>query len=167
MRNWAKTRTAKGNPMTQTTQAYSPGDWIVHRLRGVGQIEGTEVMDIGGGENTYYRIQTNDSMFWLPQEKLNDDWLRPLASPAEIKEALDVLSHSPSVMDSDPIERKNRIKQVKQDFSTIVIAEILRDLWAHNKEKKQVSQTDMEALRYFMNFFLAVWLLVVNCSQAL
>jgi RNA polymerase-interacting CarD/CdnL/TRCF family regulator len=143
--------------MTKKTQAYSPGDWIVHRLRGVGQIEGTEVMDIGGGENTYYRIQTQDSMFWLPQEKLNADWLRPLASPAEIQQALEVLRHSPSAMDTDPIERKNRIKKVKQNFSPVVIAEILRDLWAHNKAKKQVSQTDLEALRYFMNFFLAEW----------
>ena len=136
----------------------------MHRHRGVGQIKSTEVKDIGGQENPYYRIQTRDSTFWMPLDK-NTDWLRPLATPAEIEQALEVLSRPPTPMDADPIVRKNRIKKVKLDFSPAVIAEILRDLWAHNKAKKQVAQTDLEALRYFTDFFLTEWSVCMNLEM--
>jgi RNA polymerase-interacting CarD/CdnL/TRCF family regulator len=143
--------------MTEETQAYSPGDWIVHRHHGVGQIKGTEVMHIEGRKNTYCRIQTRDSTIWIPTEKLNGDWLRPLASPAEIQLALEVIRSPPHAMDADPTKRKSRINNVKPNHSPVVIAEILRDLWAHNKEKKQVSQSDVEALRHLTDLFLSEW----------
>jgi RNA polymerase-interacting CarD/CdnL/TRCF family regulator len=148
--------------MTATTLAYSSGDWIVHRHHGVGQIKGTEVKDIGGRKNKYYRVQTDDSTFWLPLEKLTNDLLRPLASPVEMQEALDVLELSPRTMDANPTERKVQISKVKPNNSPVVIAEILRDLSAHNKEKKQVSQTDAEALRHFTALFLAEWSVCMN-----
>lgn len=151
--------------MTPKTQAYSPGDWIVHRHHGVGQIKGTEVLDIGGRKNKYYKIQTRDSMFWMPLKKLNADWIRPLASPAEIQQALEVLKQSPRAMDANPTERKNRINKVKPINSPVVIAEILRDLSAHNKEKKQVSQTDMDALRHFTDLFLSEWSVSLNLEM--
>lgn len=143
--------------MTAETQNYLPGDWIVHRAHGVGQIKGTEVMDIGGRKNSYCKIQTRDSTYWIPLEKLNADWLRPLASPALMQQALVALRHSPRAMDDNPTERKNSINKVKPNNSPVVIAKILRDLSAHNKEKKQVSQTDLNAMRYFSDLFLAEW----------
>jgi len=134
----------------------------VHRHHGVGQIKGTEVKDIGGRKNTYYRVQTDDSTFWLPLEKLDDEMLRPLALPVEMQQALDVLSRSPRAMDANPIERKNQISKVKPNNSPVVIAKILRDLSAHNREKKQVSQSDSEALRHFTGIFLAEWSVCMN-----
>ncbi len=151
--------------MTPKTQVYSPGDWIVHRNHGVGQIEGTEVMHLGGRENTYYKIQTRASIFWIPLERLNADWLRPLASPAEMQQALEVLKHSPRAMDADPTERKSQINKIEPINSPVDIAEILRDLSAHNKEKKQVSQTDAEALRHFTDLFLAEWSVCMNLEM--
>lgn len=151
--------------MTATTLVYSSGDWIVHRHHGVGQIKGTEVMKIGGRKNKYYKVQTDDSTFWMPLEKPNADLLRPLASPAEMQEALDVLGLSPHEMDTNPTERKVQINKVKPNNSPVDIAEILRDLSAHNREKKQVSQTDAEALRYFTSLFLSEWSVCMNLEM--
>lgn len=153
--------------MTAETLAYLPGDWIVHRNHGVGQIKGTEVMHIGGQKNTYCRIQTRDSTFWMPLEKLNVDWLRPLASPAVIQQALVVLRHSPRAMDANPTERKSQINKVKPTNSPVVIAKILRDLSAHNKEKKQVSQPDLNALHHFTDLFLVEWSVCMNLKMGI
>jgi RNA polymerase-interacting CarD/CdnL/TRCF family regulator len=151
--------------MTAETQAYLPGDWIVHQHHGVGQIKGNEALNIGGQENTYCKIQTLDSTYWIPLKKLKTDSLRPLASPAEIQEALLALGRSPQAMDSDPTKRKNQISKVKPNNSPVVIARIIRDLSAHNKEKKQVSQTDLDALRSFTDIFLAEWSVSMNLEM--
>jgi len=151
--------------MTSKTLIYSSGDWIVHRHHGVGQIKGTEVMNIGGSKSEYYKVQTDDSTFWLPLEKLDADLLRPLSSPAEMQEAIDVLGLSPQELNANPTERKVQISKIKPNNSPVAIAEILRDLSAHNKEKKQVSQTDSEALRYFTGLFLSEWSVCMNLDM--
>ena len=156
---------AKGNPMTEETQAYSTGDWIVHRHHGIGQIKGTEVRHIGERKNTYCKIQTRNSTLWIPKEKLNGDWLRPMAALAEIQQALKVLRSPPCTMDADISNRRIRINKVKSIHSPVAIAELLRDLSAHNKKKKQVSQTDAEALRYYTGLFLAEWSVCMNLEM--
>jgi RNA polymerase-interacting CarD/CdnL/TRCF family regulator len=153
--------------MTMETQKYSRGGWIVHLHHGVGQIQGTQVMCVGGQKNQYCRIRTRNSTIWMPLEKLNADWLRPLASPAEFQQALVVLGSAARPMDTDINRRKRRINNVKLNNSPVVIAEILRDLWAHNKEKKHVSQTDGEALRHFKNLFLAEWSVCMSLEMSI
>jgi RNA polymerase-interacting CarD/CdnL/TRCF family regulator len=143
--------------MTAETQAYLPGDWIVHRQHGVGQIKGNEALQIGGHKNTYCKIQTHNITYWIPLEKLKPDWLRHLASPTIFQDALLALGRSPRPMDSNPTERTSQINKVKPNNSPMAIARIIRDLSAHNKGKKQVSQTDRNALRYLTDIFLAEW----------
>ena len=143
--------------MTQETQAYSPGDWIVHRHHGVGQIKGNKVMHIGEQENTYCQIKTRDSTIWVPTEKLGSDWLRPLASQDEIEEALEVLQSPPHEMDADPVKRKIRISKIQPANSPSDIAEILRDLWVHKKSRKSIPPLEVEALHYFTDLFLSEW----------
>ena len=151
--------------MTEEMQAYAPGEWIVHRHHGVGQIKGIEERQIGGRNNTYCRIQTRDSTIWIPIKKLEGDWLRPIASLAEMQQALEVLRSTPGTMDADPTKRKIQINNVKPNHSPVIIAEILRDLSLHNTEKKQVSQTDGEALRHFTNLFLSEWSVCMNLKM--
>jgi len=151
--------------MTTKRQAYSTGDWIVHRNHGVAQIEGDEVLHIGGQKSRYFRIQARASTFWMPPEKMNADWLRPLASRIEFKQAIGVLRLAPRRMDADPVKRKSRIDSVKPNHAPAVIAEILRDLTARYKQKKQISQTDLKALRHFADLFLAEWAVCMNLDM--
>lgn len=148
--------------MTSDNEAYPPGEWIVHRHHGVGQIKGYKVMRLGGKENRYCEIETLTSTIWMPPEKLNEEWLRPLSSPGEMQKALQALSRRPRLMDSDITKRKSRISSVGPSDSPVVIAEIVRDLSAHNKEKRQASQTDVAALRYLTGLFLGEWSICMN-----
>jgi len=151
--------------MTDKTKAYAPGDWIVHLHHGVGQIEGNETKVIRERENTYCKIKTRDSTFWIPTDKLKDEWLRPLASPADIKQALEALGSPPRTMDADPTKRNNQIKKAKLNYSPLVMAKMIRDLWEHKKMKKTFPTADMDALRYFTDRFLTEWSVCMNLEM--
>jgi RNA polymerase-interacting CarD/CdnL/TRCF family regulator len=136
---------------------YLPGDWVVHRQHGLGQVKSLEEKHIGEKTNTYCKIRTPNVTIWLPVEKMNDEWLRPLASPGDIKAALEVLRQAPKPMSDSLNNRKNRIKKVDTNDTPVKIATLLRDLWALKKEKKTLSQAEEEALRHFTNCFMAEW----------
>jgi RNA polymerase-interacting CarD/CdnL/TRCF family regulator len=136
---------------------YIPGDWVVHRQHGLGQIKSLEEKHIGEKTNTYCKIRTPSVIIWLPIEKMNEKWLRPLASPGEIEAALEVLQQAPEPMSDNLNNRKNRIKKLDSNDEPVKIARLLRDLWALKKKKKTLSQAEEEALRHFTNCFLAEW----------
>ena len=142
--------------MTES-QTYAPNEWVVHRNYGVGQIKSTEQRSIGGKENTYCKIQTFNSTLWLPLAMTNDEWLRKLAPPVEIKQALEILESHPKSMADNLNIRKNQIKEVDSNDAPVVIAVLLRDLWSLKKDKKTLSQIEEAALRHFTDCFLSEW----------
>jgi len=138
-------------------ETYAPGDWVVHRRHGAGKIESLEEKAVGETKSTYCKIRTNTITVWLPAEKMNDEWLRPIAPSAEFRRALDTLSSPPQPMSDTLNSRKKRIKNVDTSASPVEIAELLRDLWALKKLKKTLSQAEEAALSRFTNCFLAEW----------
>ena len=145
----------KSTALEETT--FAPGDWVVHQQHGIGQIEGVEEKGIGGQTNTYCKIQTRNITIWLPVEKMNAEWLRPVSSPNEIEEALEVLKDPPQPMADNLNSRKNQIKKIDTNDSPVVIAELLRDLWALKKEKTTLSISEENTLKHFTDCFLAEW----------
>lgn len=141
----------------QEPDAFESGSWVVHRLYGVGQIKGLEVKHISEKENSYYKVETLDSVFWIPLDKMNDEWLRPVATQAEIEKALLVLGSPPRQMAASLNHRKNRINKVTSSDTPATIAELIRDLWALKKEKKTLSMLEEQALRHFTSCFLSEW----------
>lgn len=139
-------------------KTYAPGDWVVHRHHGIGKIESTETKNIGDQSNTYCKIRTFNSTIWLPAEKMNEEWLRPLASPSEIYKALDILVSPPRPAPDNINSRKSRVKKVDSNDAPAEIARLLRDLLALKREKnKNLIQAEREALRHFTDCFLAEW----------
>lgn len=96
-------------------------------------------------------------MIWLPIKKANGNWLRPVASPAKIKQAQDVLKSAPQPLPDNINSRKSRINEVNSNDKPEVIAELLRDLRALKKEKKTLAQTEEAALRHFTGCLVAEW----------
>lgn len=136
---------------------YQPGDWVVHRQHGLGEIVGIEKKFIGDSENTYCKIKTPNVIVWLPVEKMNDEWLRPLASPDDIEQALEALGAPPKKMSDNLNIRRSQINKVDSNDHPVIIAELLRDLWALKKVKKTLSQVEEEALRHLTDCFLTEW----------
>lgn len=136
-------------------ELYSTGDWIVHKFHGVGQIKGIEEKRIGKHKNTYYHIKTHNGILWLPVDKLNEEWLRSVASDVEMRQALAVLAGQPQQMNDNLNKRKSRIKEVDSNCAPTEIAELLRDLKALKKRKTTLSQFEEQALRHLTECFLA------------
>lgn len=118
---------------------------------------GIETRRIGELENTYCKMQSDASTFWIPIDKLNDEWLRPVASATEIHGALAILASHPQVMDANPNTRRLVLKNVSLHAEPSETAELLRDLWAFKREKKHIAQHEEKALRLLTSCFIAEW----------
>jgi RNA polymerase-interacting CarD/CdnL/TRCF family regulator len=143
--------------MSESTPAYSKGDWIVHTHYGVGQIKGIEKKALNGNTVSYYKVTTKNSTFWIPVDQIDCDRLRPISSPKELKEALNILEKPAREMDSDHNQRKRRIKRIKTDGSLVSMARIVRDLWGRRVKKKRLNATEERALDRFEERLVTEW----------
>lgn len=119
-------------------------------------------MKIGGHENVYYEVETSASTLWLPEEQMNDEWLRPLASEEELGEALDVLSSPPQPLDNNSYKRRGHIMTISAGDMPAVVAELLRDLWGRRKDRKSLSMDEENILRHLTDCFLTEWSLLTG-----
>lgn len=142
--------------MSFNVPMFSTGDWIVHRQYGIGQIENKEEKSISGCCEEYYKIKTPDSIIWLPVNKVDKSWFRPIVTQAEIKEALELFKQPPNRMDSNFMKRKERIQKVQSENRIPAIACLIRDLMARQSQKA-LSDTEKRALTHLVERFIAEW----------
>lgn len=135
---------------------YRPGDWIVHLHHGVGEIECIEEKELGGDSTTYYKVVTKNKTLWVPLDKAENRWFRPLASNEEFDEIIDILRKPPREMHSNHNTRKARINSVKSGGSLQDMARLIRDLWGRRAERR-LNNTEERALRRFTDRFLREW----------
>jgi RNA polymerase-interacting CarD/CdnL/TRCF family regulator len=140
----------------QVNTDYRPGDWIVHLHHGVGEIKCIEEKELGGDTSTYYKVVTNNSVLWVPLDKAENRWFRPLASQEEFDEIIDILQRPPREMHDNHNTRKKRINTVKSEGSLEELARIIRDLWGRRAQKR-LNNTEERALRRFTDRFLREW----------
>ena len=139
-----------GASIVPEMETFAPGDWVVHRRHGAGQIESCEEIVVDDTKNSYCKIRTPSVTVWLPVEKMNDEWLRPVAAENDFRRALKVLRSPPQPMADTLNGRKGRIRSVDTSDAPEEIAELLRDLWALKKEKKTLSSI-FSSSRSFLN----------------
>ena len=144
--------------MNKEQKAYRKGEWVVHQSYGVGQIQGIETRQISGEENRYYhlKLKTSSSHIWIPVAKLAED-ARPLTPPEKFQKAVAVLERPAHQMASQLNQRTRRIAEVRSQNSPTALARLLRDLWARQKERGALSQTETNALRRITQRFLGEW----------
>lgn len=152
--------------MSLSLSMLSKGDWIVHRQYGIGQIEEREIRCISGRTSEYFKVKTPDSEIWLPIEKIDQSWFRPIASPKEIDEAIHILAEPAHSMDPNFISRKERILQVQSENSVPAIAKLIRDLWGR-QQQKSLSMTEQRALRRLKDRLATEWAVALNTEQEL
>lgn len=150
--------------MSKKNPKYSSGDWIVHCHHGVGQIQGSVEMQISGESNLYYKVETEKSTMWIPVDKGDEEWFRPVTPRSEFQKILDILKKPPRAMASHHKRRHSRIKNVKSENSLAAIARTVRDLYARQKNKS-LNNTEQRALRRLTNRLLAEWSVCMNMEQ--
>jgi RNA polymerase-interacting CarD/CdnL/TRCF family regulator len=122
---------------------HSNGDWLVHQYYGVGQLKGKEIKNIGGEESFYFRLEMdNKSTIFIPEDKLNSEWFRPIASDNKLEEVKEILARPSKKMAQNFNIRKSRIKKVMTENSITGIARTVRDLSGRRKRRKTLSKTE-------------------------
>jgi len=151
---------------TETTMhTFAPGDWIVHRHYGIGQVKAIETKAIGEEETTYYKIDAhNDSTIWAPVTS-EEELLRPVASEEEFAEVLQVLQRPSRKMNSHFQTRVARIREVSREGNPVKLARTVRDLWARRSRRGQLSNTEESHWRRLTDRLIAEWTVSMGMDE--
>lgn len=149
----------------QQLRQYAVGDWIVHTHFGVGKIKSLEVKCISGDDKKYYRVETEDSTFWMPADQMDSDLLRSLSTPEEIEEAIGLIQEPACEMPTNLKIRQSHIRDVQNRNTPRSTAQLIRDLRALRKQKGVLNNTESLALRSLTQRFTCEWAIVSGVSS--
>ena len=145
----------------ETNILYSVGDWVVHKLYGVGQIKGVEARPIHGESMKCFRVKTKDSTFWFPATDDENPRIRPVASEKIIERVIKTLRRKASSLDTDRKYWKEQISEVQSGGDLISISKLIRDLSAQQVLRK-LNQSEERALDYFRERLLREWAAIMR-----
>jgi RNA polymerase-interacting CarD/CdnL/TRCF family regulator len=137
---------------------FSVGDWIVHNKFGVGKVEDIVEKGVDKDRQTFYKILTNKITYWLPLDNENCDYIEPIRSKQDFKNALKILSQSPEPIDTSIRSRKNIVRERWLDGSLNGRASLIRDL-NHRNRLQKLNYKEKELLHRIRQSFLNEWLL--------
>lgn len=119
---------------------------VVHKTHGVGEIEGTEVLKLGGQSQDYYilKILATGLKVRFPKQASNDI-VRSLVDELEIAEILDIISSPAKSYSMVWNRRKKEFTEKINSGSIFDIAEVYRDLY-NKDDGKELSFGEKEML---------------------
>ena len=120
--------------MAKKSTSLGKGDWIVHSYYGVGQITGMETKQIEDTKTRYYRVEANNSIFYVPVKNIDNERIRPVASQYMMRKVRKILQETPEEMSPDHNIRKRQITDLLSDCSLATTAQLIRDLTARKVE---------------------------------
>ncbi|MEA1977922.1 MAG: CarD family transcriptional regulator [Chloroflexota bacterium] len=140
---------------------FTKGEWIVHPMYGIGRVQRTEKKVLSGKKAEYFRVETEESVFWVPVEEELNGRIRPLSSPSQLREALNSFKNPASNMASNYKQRRKRINEAIANNSLVIRCKLLRDLFAM-QERKPLSMGEKQVFDLFQNLLLQEWSLCVD-----
>lgn len=122
------------------------GHKVVHKTHGVGEIEGSEILDLGGQQQDYYilKIISTGLKVRFPKES-TQQIVRNLVSELEIKEILGVISSPAKSYSMVWNRRKKEFNEKINSGSIFEIAEVYRDL-RNKTDGKELSFGEKEMM---------------------
>ena len=114
--------------MSDKPRSFRKGDWVSHLQYGVGQVEGKEKKSLGGESQEYYKVLTQNGVYWIPTDNLDPERIRPVVSEAKLQKAIAILESPAMVMAGKHTERKKRIDEVTAEGDLEGFCTLLRDL---------------------------------------
>lgn len=147
----------------KTGTAFAKGEWIVHPAYGVGQVEKREVKRVDGEDIEYYRVEGDQTTYWLIADRPTESNVRRLSTSKEFRRALKLLTEEPREMDANFRERRKRISEVIAKGSLRSLMRLVRDLWGR-KRAKRLSDTEHIALQRSIERLTAEWSVAESLS---
>ncbi|MBC7533573.1 MAG: CarD family transcriptional regulator [Oligoflexus sp.] len=113
--------------------SFPSGHKVVHKTHGVGVIEGTEVLSLGGSPQDYYILKILESGLMVRFPKTSQGLIRELVNDDDISNILTILRSSPKTYSTIWNRRKKEFSDKIRSGSLFEIAEVLRDLVGKDK----------------------------------
>jgi RNA polymerase-interacting CarD/CdnL/TRCF family regulator len=141
------------------------GDWLVHQKHGVGQFNGKATMHIGGKESNYFRLEIENGTIFVPEDRMNNENFRPIASQKTILEMIDILSRPPKKMAKGFLVRTNQISVMMRVNSLLDMARIVRDLYGRRRARTTLSVTEQDLLQKLSKRVTSEWAVVTGLDE--
>ncbi len=113
--------------------SFPAGHKVVHKTHGVGIIEGSEVLSLGGSAQDYYILKIVETGLMVRFPKTSQGLVRELVSDDEIHNILSILRSTPKTYSTIWNRRKKEFSDKIRSGSLFEIAEVLRDLVGKDK----------------------------------
>jgi CarD family transcriptional regulator len=116
---------------------FSVNDYVVHPQNGTGQITGTEQLTLVEGFEHYYVIEFEEKslIVRVPVRKMEELGVRPVMAPSRLKRILATLRDTPRQLSDNFKTRQARIAEKLKSGRPLKIAEVIRDLTWHKRQK--------------------------------
>lgn len=113
--------------------SFPSGHKVVHKTHGVGVIEGTEVLSLGGSAQDYYVLKIVESGLMVRFPMTSQGLIRELVTNDDIGNILTILRSTPKTYSTIWNRRKKEFSDKIRSGSLFEIAEVLRDLVGKDK----------------------------------
>jgi CarD family transcriptional regulator len=150
--------------MSNAESQYQKGDWIVHTRCGVGQVKGIDQKELEGKERTYLKVEAFRCEYWLPVEKTDVDYIRPVSSSSTLRRALRAIRSHPDELEDDHRRRVKQISEIWSDGTMMKLARLIRDLHGRQKTAK-LSFAEEETLEKVKRRFIDEWIVIQDIER--
>lgn len=104
------------------------GHKVVHKTHGVGVIQGSETMSLGGSAQDYYVLKILETGLMVRFPTTSQGLIRELVSDTDIDRIMGILRDPPKTYSTIWNRRKKEFSDKIRSGSLFEIAEVLRDL---------------------------------------
>jgi RNA polymerase-interacting CarD/CdnL/TRCF family regulator len=114
---------------------FKKGDWVVHAHHGLGQVADLSTKKLEKDPVDCLEIKTEALTYWLPMNDASIHHIRCLATPRDIKDALQIIAAKPTPLSDDYRIRNAYITAEIARGTLESCAGLIRDLTARNPLK--------------------------------
>lgn len=150
--------------MSNKSDTLEKGDWIVHTYYGIGQITTIETKKIGEKKESYYKVRTKNSTFFVPVDNAINDRIRPLSSEYKLRKAKQILREEPQDFPENHNERRKFISENSADRSIYNSAQMIRDL-THRKHNHSLNDFEQKTLETVERLFVLEWSIIQDITE--
>jgi RNA polymerase-interacting CarD/CdnL/TRCF family regulator len=144
---------------------FQPGDWVVHRVHGLGQIKAIEKRTLGGNETNYFMIQIGDLTVWVPADQNLNERLRSPASRSEFESLFSTLTSPPEKLPKDYRQRNQYLRELLRDGKADSLCKVIRDMSAF-RHRQSWSEYDRDFMRRIQKTLIGEWSYVFSIDPS-
>ena len=142
---------------------FKTGDWVVHCVHGLGQVQALEERVTEKKSVLYYAIQLANLTIWVPADENEKSRLRRPIDESGFQELLATLAKPAEPLPTDRRQRSLQLLDLMKDGSAGSLCRVVRDLSAY-RQARNWNEYDHELLRRAEKLLIGEWSFVRSLS---